>query len=142
MAAWLHDIGHTKNYTDHETESQLIALELLCIAGMPEEETALIIGCIGATRMPQRPKNKLEAVLCDADLAHLASIHFFDRSDLLRQEWDTILDKQYTDDGWLESCLQFLATHRYHTPYGQSVLRRRKAQNICRLMSWGYPLAA
>lgn len=142
IAAWLHDLGHIRNYTDHETESQLIALELLCMAGMPETETLLILGCIGATRMPQDPRNHLEAVLCDADLAHLAESCFIERSELLREEWETILGRSYTNEAWMEQNLDFITHHRYHTPYGKTVLRQLKAQNICRLMATVYAVAA
>jgi predicted metal-dependent HD superfamily phosphohydrolase len=142
IAAWLHDLGHIRSYTDHETESQALALELLCMAGMPEIETLLIIGCIGATRMPQTPRNRLEAVLCDADLAHLAKPCFIERSELLREEWENILGRSYTDEAWMEQNLDFITRHRYHTSYGKTVLRQLKAQNVCRLMASVYATAA
>lgn len=142
MAAWLHDVGHVSSYTDHETESKSIALELLCLAGMEEWEIALILGCIEATRMPQTPQNHLEEVLCDADLAHLSKSSFIDRSELLRQEWADILGHDYTDDGWLQNSYEFLIKHRYFTPYGREILRPRKADNVCALLSLGHLLAA
>ena len=117
-------------------------LVVLCMAGMPEIETLLIIGCIGATRMPQEPRNHLEAVLCDADLAHLANPCFIERSELLREEWESILGRSYTDEAWMEQNLQFITHHRYHTLYGKTVLRQQKAQNVCRLMAYVYAAAA
>lgn len=142
IAAWLHDLGHTKTYTGHETESKTIALELLCAAGMPERETAIILGCIEATRMPQRPKSLLQAVLCDADLAHLASDQYIERSQLLREEWECILDKVYTDEDWLNSCFNFINNHQYFTPYGRNVLENRKQKNISDLDPLEQELAA
>ena len=76
------------------------------------------------------------------DLAHIAEDHFIDRSESLREEWYTILGKEYTENEWLASSLDFLNHHRFQTPYGQQVLRRKKSRNICRLMSAIYPLAA
>ena len=133
IAAWLHDLGHTRTYTGHESESQMIALELLCAIQFPEKEIALILGCIEATRMPQKPKNKLEEVMCDADLAHLAKPHYFERSALLRREWAQIFDKQCCDHDWMEENYHFLQNHQYFTSYGQTVLTEGKFRNLGKL---------
>ena len=52
---------------------------------MPISRTAASLGII-ATTMPQRPKNLVEKVVCDADLIHIGTKEFFRKNDLLKEE--------------------------------------------------------
>jgi predicted metal-dependent HD superfamily phosphohydrolase len=42
--------------------------------------------CILATEMPQKPVGLLQEIICDADLFHLGTEDFSDRSKLVRKE--------------------------------------------------------
>lgn len=126
IAAWLHDIGHSLTYQQHEAAAHHLALALLKAIDYPQTKTEKVLGCIAATRMPQQPEHLLQQIICDADLAHLSKANFFDRNALLRQEWYTLLGKSYTDEDWEKETYSFLHSHKYFTPYAQAHWEKRK----------------
>ena len=85
IASWFHDIGYYKGWEDHELTGREIAGKFLRSQGVSEKKIEEVGGCILATRLPQRPTNILEKVVCDADLHHISSEEFFDKSELLRR---------------------------------------------------------
>ncbi|MEZ4888126.1 MAG: DUF5706 domain-containing protein [Chitinophagales bacterium] len=130
LAAWFHDLGYVDTVEGHEDWSVKYARAFLESHDYPEEKIALIEGCILATKMPQSPKNIYEEVLCDADLYHLGSKNFFEKSNLLRIEWANT-NQLYGDEiKSLEHEIDFLTQHRYHTPFAQLNLNQRKFKNI------------
>jgi predicted metal-dependent HD superfamily phosphohydrolase len=86
VAAWFHDVGYSMGWENHELTSKNLAAEFLRSQGVDEKRIADIGGCIIATKMPQRPTNIMEEVLCDADLHHIASEEFITKSEMLRRE--------------------------------------------------------
>ncbi len=134
VAAWLHDIGYTDSNThDHETVSKQTAREFLQKEGLDEARIVQVEGLIEATRMPQTPKTLAEQVICDADLYHLSTKQFAEKSLLLRQEWEHTQPATYTEQAWLEENISFLEKHQYFTPYAQENLNEGKAKNLKKL---------
>ena len=88
-----------------------------------------VINCILSTKMPQKPSNTLEEIICDADLFHLATEGFFDKSELLLHEI-TLLNKDMIIENWLVENKEFVESHDYHTPYGKNILLPGKAKNL------------
>lgn len=130
IAAWFHDSGHIHTYKGHELESQKLATAFLEKKGYPNEKLVQVLDCIAATTMPQRPKNMLEKVICDADLYHLSLEEYPHLQHQLREEWERVLDKKYTEEAWQAENLTFLQNHQYFTDYGQQALQKRKLKNI------------
>lgn len=130
LAGWFHDAGFIEAYHGHEDVSKRIAEEFLRSEGIEEEKIGYILGCIEATRMPQSPKNLLEEILCDADMSALGKKTSFERSQLLRIEWEKALDKTMSDEEWLRGDLDFLTSHKYFTRYAQEIYDQRKLENI------------
>jgi HD superfamily phosphodiesterase len=130
LAGWFHDAGFIEAYHGHEDVSKRIAEEYLRGEGASDEKIGYILGCIEATRMPQRPKNLLEEILCDADMSALGKKTSFERSQLLRIEWEKALGKTMTDEEWLRQDLNFLTSHKYFTRYAQEIYDDRKLENI------------
>jgi uncharacterized protein len=130
VAAWFHDTGFTKQSFEHETEGALIASQFLQSKKVDNQELDVVVQCILATKVPQQPKNKFEQILCDADLFYLGEKDMIERSDLLRREWATTLNKFYTDEEWYKLNVQFLMTHTFHTQYCRNHLNYRKLRNI------------
>lgn len=126
LAAWFHDCGHIKICDGHEEESKLIAGQFLNEANYPVPKIEKVLQCIEATKLPQRPKDMLGKILCDADLYHLAANDYFMSLDQLRAEWSQIKNENYTDADWFQLNLHFLQTHQYFTDYGREVLEGRK----------------
>lgn len=137
LAAWFHDSGHTVAYKGHEDFSQSIAHNFLSELKVETEVIRLVIDCIEATKMPQRPKNLLQKILCDADLYHLSLSDYDDYEYLLRVEWDLTLNQTYTDEEWRNLNTVFLAQHRYFTPFAKKVWEKKKRLNLQTLRKQG-----
>lgn len=132
-AAWFHDVGFTVQYKNHETESISIARDFLNQLNCEPRFIDAVAELIDATRMPQNPKTLLSEMICDADLAHLASKKYHFYAGRLRQEWAHFLNKRFSDTEWNKFNLSFLKNHRYFTTYGQKVMAKQKQLNIARL---------
>lgn len=130
IAAWFHDSGHIYSYEGHEEESQKLALDFLEKCKYPADKITQVLGCIGATKMPQKPDGVLQQIICDADLFHLSLPEYYYLQKLLLEEWRILRSKKYTYQGWLKENLKFLLDHKYFTTYGQTELQRRKQWNI------------
>lgn len=130
IAAWLHDVGYIEVYKGHEERGGEMAQRFLRENGYPEERIARVVGCILATRMPQRPMGLIEEVICDADLAHLARRSFREKNERLREEWRLVFGKVFTDPGWVRHTIQFFADTGYHTEYARRALAEGRRENL------------
>lgn len=130
LASLFHDTGNSNSYKEHEKISAENAELFLENIGYPQEKIQQVMSCICATKMPQAPKNKLEEVLCDADLAHLGTNSFRSKNKLLRSEWFKCFNKNYSDAEWLENNICFLESHSYFTNYGNEILLPKKEKNL------------
>ena len=133
IAALYHDTGITETYQGHEVMSALYAQLYLQKMGFLETAITIVTGCIHATKMPQNPRTKLQQIICDADLSHLAADNYLLKNKLLREEWEIELGKTYSDKEWINMNIDFLKTHTYFTSYGNKVLSTGKERNIERL---------
>lgn len=128
LAAWFHDAGHVCAYAGHEEESIRLATDWLRSQHYPEAKIAEVERCIRATTMPQQPNDKLERIICDADLYHLSFPTYDHYQELLREEWKLLLGIEMTDDEWRASNDNFLRRHHYWTDYGRNLLEGRKIE--------------
>lgn len=123
-AAWFHDTGYTTGIAkDHESASIQLASEFLAAHQVSPEFTAKVIGCINATRMPQHPSGTIEEMICDADLFHLGTPEFKEKSKLLRQEIREFGGYDMSKKEWRQNNIAFLESHHYFTPFAQSRLQ-------------------
>jgi hypothetical protein len=133
LASWFHDTGYVFTVNGHEERSVHIATDFLVKQEYPAESIKKISGCILATRMPQRPGNLLERIVCDADLASLGRGSFFKHNDLLREEIEKRDGVTLGEIAWLRRSYRFLLTHRFHTRYGRNVLNKGRLANLIKL---------
>ncbi|HBH23457.1 MAG TPA: hypothetical protein DDY13_08540 [Cytophagales bacterium] len=129
LSAWFHDTGYYKGKEDHESVSADIAEEFLKNEGFPPEKVRQVKACIIATKIPQSPKNLLEEVLCDADLYHLATDKFFEKSELLKNELCAIFPG-FDSNNWMNVSCQFVQHHKYFTSFARKKLRPIKEANL------------
>lgn len=129
LAAWLHDIGYVDGRSNHEERSQDMARPVLDRMGLSEKRIEKVLACIAATRMPQRPQTETEMVLCDADLAHLATTEFTTSSEQLRLECNALQDNM-SRKKWLKGTIKFLEDHHYFTEYAKKELDPLKQLNL------------
>ena len=84
---------------------------------------------IYATIIPHDPKNKLEQIICDADLDYLGRDDFFEISETLRRE---LRDhgKIKSDRLWDEIQVKFLTQHKYFTKSAKKMRDAKKAEHL------------
>ena len=129
LAAWFHDIGFVHGYEKHEEKSKEIAENYLHKLGYNSHKIEKVTTLICVTKMPQKPTNKLEEIICDADLYHLGTESFVEKSNLLRSEWEMLCNKHLTDIEFLTTNETFLKSHKYFTNYAFSKLTAQKTLN-------------
>lgn len=139
VAGWLHDVGYKNGPENHEEISAKLVGEFLGNQDIPHKKIKLVTDAILSTRVPQQPKTIIDKVLCDADLYHLSSNSSALKSDLLRDEWTTTGHNDMSDEEWTRHNIEFMENHRYHTPYGQTILEEGKRKNIKRLKKYLEP---
>lgn len=130
LAGWFHDTGHIYSYINHEEESSKIALEFLENEGVDKEIISQVVGCIMVTKLPQLPNNKLEEVMCDADLSHLADDNYYTYVDLLREEKMNIEHMKISRKDFDKVSVVFFNKHNFFTNYGKTILQEGKDKNF------------
>lgn len=133
VAAWFHDVGIIERYIEHEEKSTEICSGFLVKQNYPADKIATIVRIIHSTRVPQKPTNLLEKILCDADLSHNGKKGFIYRSQLLRVEWKNMLGKEFTDSEWLKINIDFLLDNKFHTKFAKSFYDGQRMQNLMQL---------
>ena len=134
IAAWFHDLGHTQDPQNHEEAGMILAEDFLSRIGYSTANIQIIKGCIAATKMPQNPTNKLQEIICDADLFHLSKDEFEAWSMLLSKEWEETKKETLTNKKWLEINKTFLESHTYFTDYAKKYLTVGKAKNLANIL--------
>lgn len=112
-AAYLHDVVFDLNAQDNEERSAESAGQLLPSLGYNPQEVQVVQGLIMATKLPTRPANLMEQIICDADLDNLGTEAFFEKDRLLRRERGLTAAEHTVD--WYMGSLKFLESHRYYT---------------------------
>lgn len=119
-AALLHDSGHLIDYQYHEEMGVKLAKEILPKYQYSQEQIEIISTIIMATKMPPRPKNLMEKIICDADLDYLGRTDFIPVSNNLFRELNEHkkLDSQET---WNKMQVKFIEQHQYFTQTAQKL---------------------
>lgn len=115
-AALVHDAGFTKTYANNEPYGVEIAREILPHYGYSDSQIEMVGDLILATKVPQKPKTKLQMILCDADLDYLGRNDFHQIANTLRDELlaFNLID---SEKHWDEIQVKFLSAHNYFTEY-------------------------
>lgn len=128
-AALLHDSGFTETYTDHEEAGCRITRQMLPGYGYSDQDIEIICGMIMATKIPQTPDNKLEEIICDADLDYLGRDDFYPISNSLFKE--LVFRGVLNDENeWNKIQVRFLSTHHYFTATCQNQREANKQLRI------------
>jgi len=135
LAAWFHDTGYIETADGHEERSVAIATQFLQGLGYSQSRIEQVGNCILATKIPQRPKSRIEAVVCDADISHIGRKGFFRKSELMKLEWEKRLGKQYSTQEWLNINIEFLSREQFHTEYAKEEFQKRRAKNMAKLQA-------
>jgi len=125
-AALWHDTGYISTYNGHEEESCVLVQQYLPGYGYDADDISRICGMIMATKIPQSPKNKLEEIIADADLAYLGTEQAAVLANNLFKELDA-LNLLLTKASWNKTEISFLKNHHYFTAYCKQY--RQQAKN-------------
>jgi ligand-binding sensor domain-containing protein/class 3 adenylate cyclase/predicted metal-dependent HD superfamily phosphohydrolase len=132
-AATYHDAGFVESYEKNEPIGARMAEEILPKYGYSEQHINQIKDLIFVTQIPHQPKNKLEEIICDADLDYLGRDDFHEIADKLRRELKEH-GKIDSDRKWDEMQVAFLNMHKYFTQTAIASRQEKKAQNLKEVM--------
>ena len=129
VGALMHDIGFVESVENREANGARIAEEMLPEFDFTPEQIEVVKGLILATKVPQRPKNKLERIICDADLDYLGRDDFYPISRTLFEELKAI-DKISSESDWMRLQVLFLESHYYHTDFAVANRQPEKEKRL------------
>ena len=129
-AALFHDCGMLKSYIDHEEASCKIANEYLPGFGYDKSAIKQINKMIMATKLPQNASDRLEQIICDADLDYLGRDDFFMISHRLKLEWNLQNFNPTTLKEWYKLQVNFLGNHKFFTKAAIETREKQKQQNL------------
>ncbi len=128
-AVLLHDFGFTETYNEHEEKGCELANKILPEYNYTQVQIDQICSMIMRTKIPQIAFNKLEEVICDADLDYLGTDHFLPIGNQLFKEflhYGVVKD----EEGWNRLQMKFLVAHQYFTDYAKKFREEKKQQNL------------
>ena len=119
LAVLLHDIGYTETSMNHEDAGARTAKEMMTDLGYSFIQIKVVSDLIRATKVPQRPTNLLERIICDIDLDYLGREDYMEISELLFKELyeNSMIDSR---EEWNKMQIDFLENHKYHTFFGRT----------------------
>lgn len=133
-AGLFHDVGHVVQYADHEYHGTLIAREMLPKYNYSEKQIDRICDVIMSTKLPPKPKDLLQSIICDADLDYLGRSDFIPVSNTLFKE----LKEQNmigTLNDWNKLQVKFITGHQYFTKTARNLREVNKQKQIERISS-------
>lgn len=133
-AGLLHDAGHTVAYDNHEYHGTVLAREMLPQYNYSPGQIEKICSIIMATKMPPKPVNLLENIICDSDLDYLGRSDFIPVSNTLYEELKA-QNKIGSLNDWNKLQVKFISGHQYFTQTARSLREVNKQQQIERIQS-------
>ncbi|MCU0458271.1 MAG: HD domain-containing protein [Bacteroidales bacterium] len=133
-AALFHDAGHTVSYDDHELQGTVLAREMLPGYGYTGEQIERICRIIMSTKLPPRPADLLEQIICDSDLDYLGRSDFIPVSNTLYEELKA-QDKITSLNDWNRLQVKFISGHQYFTGTARRLREVNKKIQIERIRS-------
>ncbi|MBN1987890.1 MAG: HD domain-containing protein [Bacteroidales bacterium] len=134
-AALFHDAGHLIDYDTHEEMSAKLAKEILPEYLYSYAQIDAICEIIMATKLPPRPKNLLEKIICDADLDYLGRSDFIPVSNNLYKELHEH-GRLGTLQDWNELQIKFIEQHQYFTQTAQQLRNVNKNTQLSNIKAW------
>lgn len=113
-AALYHDVGFVVRYLNNEPIGAHIAQQTLPDFGYNQKQIDQVSEIIMATGLPRNPQNKLEKIMCDADLDYLGRDDYSALSSQLQKElmeYGLIMSLKE----WYEYQINFLVKHIFYT---------------------------
>jgi class 3 adenylate cyclase len=133
-AALFHDAGHTIAYDNHEYYGTQMAREMLPNFNYTSDQIERICSLILSTKLPPKPTNLLENIMCDSDLDYLGRSDFIPVSNTLYEELKA-QNKMGSLNDWNKIQVKFISGHQYFTKTARSLREVNKHLQIERIQS-------
>jgi adenylate cyclase len=133
-AALFHDAGHIVAYDNHEFYGTQIAKEMLPGFNYTPDQIDRICSIILSTKLPPKPTNLLENIICDSDLDYLGRSDFIPVSNTLYEELKA-QNKMGSLNDWNKIQVKFISGHQYFTKTARSLREVNKKLQIERIQS-------
>jgi hypothetical protein len=102
--------------------------------GYSEKQIDMICQIILSTKLPPRPTNLLEEIICDSDLDYLGRSDFIPVSNTLFEEMRAQNKIEKLND-WNKLQVKFISGHQYFTATARSLREVNKQLQIERIQS-------
>lgn len=134
IAALFHDTGHLNGGIEGHEQRSVVFMEDFMKANNVTDELFInrIAACIMATRMPQHPSDKLEQIMCDADVYHFGTGEFKLTNKKIRKEFER-RGYEHLTQRWQERTYQLLSEQHFFTAYCRERLEPGKQKNLARI---------
>jgi class 3 adenylate cyclase len=133
-AGLFHDTGIIESYDNHEIHGTKLAREMLPAYNYTPEQIERICSVIMATKLPPKPTDLLEEIICDSDLDYLGRSDFIPVSNTLFEELKA-QNKMNDLNEWNKMQVKFISGHQYFTKTARSLREVNKQQQIERIQS-------
>ncbi|MFZ0282832.1 MAG: adenylate/guanylate cyclase domain-containing protein [Bacteroidales bacterium] len=133
-AGLFHDAGHTVSYDNHEFYGAELARKMLPGYNYREDQIERICAIIMSTKLPPKPADLLEEIICDSDLDYLGRSDFIPVSNTLFEELRAQNKMKELND-WNKMQVKFISGHQYFTRTARSLREVNKQLQIERIQS-------
>lgn len=128
-AALFHDAGHMISYDYHEEEGVKMVNKMLPQYNYSKKQIQRIGALIMATKMPPKPNNLLEMIICDADLDYLGRTDFVPVAYNLYKELKAN-KKIISFEEWKKLEIDFIKRHSYFTKTAKNLREVKKQEQL------------
>ena len=129
-AALMHDTGFIWKYENNEEMACEYSREILPAFEYSGWHIEHISNMIMSTQIPQKPKDKLGMILCDADLDYIGRGDFFITALRLHREWSENSNHKITFRDWYLKQQNFILQHEYFTDGAKQLRNSTKQHNL------------
>jgi len=133
-AALFHDAGHIVEYDNHEYYSTQIARQMLPEFNYSPDQIERICSIIMSTKLPPKPTDLLENIICDSDLDYLGRSDFIPVSNTLYEELKA-QNKMGSLNDWNKIQVRFISGHQYFTKTARRLREVNKQLQIERIQN-------
>lgn len=128
-AAIFHDAGFLESYNSNESIGARMAEEILPEYGYTHDHIQTIKELIFVTEFPHKPTNKLQEIICDADLDYLGRDDF---NEIAGKLFSELREREIVTSSrkWDEIQISFLNQHKYFTKTAIETRQKVKDENM------------
>jgi len=130
LAAWFHDTGYVFGKENHEQRSCEIVKDFLAAQQDSKVDQEALSRLILSTKVGTATEGIMQEILCDADLSHIGSANYWDKSARLRHELLLTEGKIMTEVEWVDFELNFMQNHTFNTEVAAGLYEKRKQKHI------------